>query len=201
MRKRMAAELLHTDAEGCGHTVTDGLETARLRLRVFHPDDLDALSGITRDPEVMQHIGTGKPLTRDETDFNMTRIIEAFQRRGFGRWAVVRKDNGALTGYCGLAFGHEEIGVELAYLFARSEWGRGLATEAASACLRYGFERLGLDSIAALTRHENTRSRRVMERLNMKYMRAGHYYGYDCVCYSITRDEWHADGSMYRVTR
>ncbi|MBC7930763.1 MAG: GNAT family N-acetyltransferase [Rubrivivax sp.] len=197
----MAAELLHADDEVCGHAATDGLETARLRLRMFRPEDLGALSAITRDPEVMRHIGPGEPLTREETDFNMTRIIEAFGRRGFGRWAVVRKDTGALAGYCGLSCGHEEIGVELAYLFARAEWGKGLATEAASACLRYGFERLGLDSIAALTRHENARSRRVMERLGMTYLRAGHYYGYSCVCYSIPRDEWRPDDSMYRVSR
>lgn len=197
----MAAELLHTADEQCRHANPDGLETARLRLRMFRPDDLDELSAITRDPEVMRYIGPGDPLTHDETEFNMTRIIEAFRRRGFGRWAVVKKDTGALAGYCGLSFGHEEVGVEIAYLFARSEWGKGLATEAASACLRYGFERLGLDSIAALTRHENTRSRRVMERLNMRHLRSGHYYGYSCVCYSITRDDWRPDGSMYRVVR
>ena len=197
----MAAELLHADPEQCRHAATDGLETARLRLRLFRPDDLDELAAIARDPEVMRHIGPGKPLTREETEFNMTRIIETFRRRGFGRWAVVKKDTGALAGYCGLSFGDEEVGTELAYLFARSEWGKGLATEAASACLRYGFERLGLDSIAALTRHENTRSRRVMERLGMRYVRAGHYYGYSCVCYSITRGEWQPDDSMYRVVR
>lgn len=197
----MAAELLHADAQHCGHAATDGLETARMRLRMFRPDDLDELSAITRDPEVMRYIGAGRPLTREETNFNMTRIIEGFHRRGFGRWAVVRKDNGALAGYCGLSLGHEEVGVELAYLFAREDWGEGLATEAASACLRYAFERLGLDSIAALTRHENTRSRRVMERLGMNYLRSGHYYGYSCVCYALPRDEWRPDGSMYRVIR
>jgi ribosomal-protein-alanine N-acetyltransferase len=197
----MAAELLPADAQNCGRAATSELETARLRLRMFRADDLGALSAITRDAEVMRYIGAGHPLTREETEFNMMRIIKAFRRRGFGRWAVVKKDGGALAGYCGLSFGHEEVGVELAYLFARKEWGRGLATEAASACLRYGFERLGLDSVAALTRHENTRSRRVMEQLNMRYLRCGHYYGYSCVCYSITRDEWQPDGSMYRVVK
>ena len=197
----MAAELLHADAECRERFAADTLETARLRLRMFRPDDLDALSGITRDPEVMRYIGPGEPLTRDETDLNMQSIIKAFRRRGFGRWAVVKKDAGALVGYCGLSLGHEDVGVELAYLFARTEWNKGLATEAASACMRYGFEHLGRDSIAALTRHENTRSRRVMERLGMRYQREGNYYGYNCVWYSIKRDEWRADDSMYLVGR
>ena len=197
----MAAELHHADTGQCRLASTDELETARLRLRLFRPDDLDELSAITSDPEVMRYIGPGTPLTREETEFNLTRIIETFRRRGFGRWAVIKKDTGALAGYCGLSYGDEQVGMELAYLFARSEWGKGLATEGASACMRYGFEHLGLDSMAALTRPENTRSRLVMERLKMRYIHTACHYGYSCACYSIKREEWQPDGSMYRVVR
>jgi RimJ/RimL family protein N-acetyltransferase len=184
-----------------GHTACDRLETARLLLRAFTPADLDALYRIVRDPEVMRYIGDGHPLTRAETGRNLATIISAFHRRGFGRWALVLKETGALAGYCGLSMGSQEVGVELAYLLAKSDWGRGLATEAGAACLRYGFEQLGLGSIAALTRPDNARSRRVMERLGMKYVRDSNYHGYSCVWYSISRDEWRPDGSMYRVTR
>jgi ribosomal-protein-alanine N-acetyltransferase len=192
---------LRQDVEQPGRFPGDRVETSRLRLRAFTPADLDELHLITRDPEVMRYIGDGHPLTREETERNLSRIICAFRRRGFGRWALVRKETGALAGYCGLSRGSEEFGVELAYLLAKSEWGKGLATEAASAALRYGFERLGLGAIAALTRPENARSRRVMERLNMKYVRDGNYHGYSCVWYSVSRDEWRPDGSMYRVIR
>src|SRR5947209_10018971 len=196
----MAASL-RQDGEQSGHFVADRVETSRLHLRAFTPADLDDLHLITRDPEVMRHIGDGHPLTRAETERNLTKIICAFQRRGFGRWALVRKETGALAGYCGLSLGSEEVGVELAYLLAKSEWGKGLATEAASATLRYGFGQLGLGAIVALTRPENVRSRRVMERLKMKYVGDGNYYGYSCVWYSVSRDEWRPDGSLYRVTR
>jgi ribosomal-protein-alanine N-acetyltransferase len=181
--------------------VADEIEAARLRLRMFTPEDLDALCVIAADPEVMRYIGDGKPLTREEVELNLVSIISGFRRRGFGRWAVVRKDSGALVGYCGLTYGNHEVGVEIAYMLARGEWGKGFASEAARACLRYGFELLGLDSIAGLTRPDNLRSRRVMERLGMRYVRDGQYYGYNCVCYSISRDEWRHDGSIYRVTR
>ena len=189
------------DGEESGRLAGDRLETARLMLRAFTPADVDDLYRITRDPEVMRHIGDGHPLTRAETARNLATIISAFHRRGFGRWALVLKETGALAGYCGLSMGSQEVGVELAYLLAKSEWGRGLATEAGAACLRYGFEQLGLGAIAALTRPDNTRSRRVMERLNMKYVRDGDYHGYSCVWYSISRDEWRPDGSTYRVIR
>lgn len=181
--------------------VADEIETARLRLRMFVPEDLGALAAIAADPEVMRFIGPGKPLTREEVELNLASIISGFRRRGFGRWALVRKDSGALVGYCGLTHGTQEVGVELAYLLARAEWGKGFATESARACLRYGFERLNVDSIAALTRPENFRSRRVMERVGMRFVRDDEYHGYSCVCYSISRSEFQTDGSIYRVTR
>ncbi|HEX3558396.1 MAG TPA: GNAT family N-acetyltransferase [Pyrinomonadaceae bacterium] len=190
---------LRQDVEQPEPFVADRLETARLRFRMFTPADLDDMHLITRDPEVMYHIADGHTLTREETEENLERIICAFRRRGFGRWALVRKKTGALVGYCGLTLGSEEVGVELAYMLAKSEWGKGLATEAASATLRYGFETLGLGVIAGLTRPENARSRHVMERLNMKHIRDWRYHGYSCTWYALAREEWRPDGSLYRV--
>jgi ribosomal-protein-alanine N-acetyltransferase len=198
----MVSATLHTDAgPSAGHFIADEVETSRLRLRMFEPDDLDAMSEITRDPEVMRYIGHGHPLTREETHANLANIVAAFRRRGFGRWALVLKETGALVGYCGLSNGNEEVGVELAYMLARGGWGQGLALEAGRACLRYGFERLGLQAVAGLTMHDNRRSRRVLERLGMSFVRDAHYYGFDCVQYSIARDDWRDDGSLYRVIR
>jgi ribosomal-protein-alanine N-acetyltransferase len=184
-----------------GHSAADRLETARLLLRAFTPADLDELHLITRDPEVMRYIGDGHTLSRAETGRNLSAIISAFGRRGFGRWAVVLKETGALAGYCGFGLGSEEVGVELAYLLGRFAWGRGYATEAGTACLRYGFENLGLASIAAITRPENFRSRRVMERLKMSFVEEGSYFGYSCVRYSLAREDWRPDPSPYRVIR
>jgi RimJ/RimL family protein N-acetyltransferase len=195
----MMTALQDTEDERPAPFVADEIETARLRLRMFTPEDLDAMCDIAADPEVIRYIGPGKPLTRAEVFYNLTSIINGFRRRGFGRWAVVKKESGALIGYCGLSLRNEGVGVELAYLLSRSEWGKGIATEAGRASIRYGFERLKLDSIAALTRHENSRSRRVMQRLGMRYARAGQYYGYSCVCYSISRDEWRPDASLFLV--
>ena len=196
----MVAATLHTDAGPSPETFTaDGVETSRLRLRMFRPADLDALCDITRDPEVMRYIGHGQPLTREETGDNLSRIVAAFGRRGFGRWALELKETGALVGYCGLSLGNDEVGVELAYMLARGAWGRGLALEAGRASLRYGFERLGLRSIAGLTMQDNHRSRGVLERLGMNFVGAAHFYGFDCVHYVVAREDWRADSSLYRV--
>jgi len=195
------AAILHTDAlPPSGHFRADEVETSRLRLRMFRPEDLDAMCEITSDPEVMRYIGHGHPLTCEETRQNLTRIVAAFRRRGFGRWALELKETGELAGYCGLSLGDEEVGVELAYMLARGVWGRGLALESGRACLRYGFERLNLSSIAGLTLHDNWRSRRVLERLGMSFVRDAHFYGFDCVHYAVAREDWRDDGSLYRVT-
>lgn len=177
------------------------IETSRLRLRMFALSDLDALCRVTADPEVMRFIGPGKPLTRAETEANLATIIKAFRRRGFGRWALVHKADDTLIGYCGLSAGNEAVGVEVAYMLATAYWGRGLATEAARACLRYGFAQLGLDHIAALTMPGNHRSRRVVERLGMRFVKDACYYGYDCVQYSLAREDFRHGGSLYLQRR
>jgi RimJ/RimL family protein N-acetyltransferase len=195
----VAAATLQTEAPEVGACAAAEIETARLRLRMFTPADLDRMCEITRDPEVMRFIGYGHPLSRGETQANLNMIMNAFRRRGYGRWALERRDTGALIGYCGLSSGNPDVGVELAYMLAREEWGRGLALEAGRASLRYGFETRGMDSIAGLTFHDNTRSRKVLERLGMKFIRDAHYYDFACVHYAIARADWRADDSHYRV--
>lgn len=195
----MVAATLDTVAPEVGTSVADELETARLRLRLFTPADFDRMCEITRDPQVMRYIGYGHPLTREETLTNLNMIMNGFRRRGYGRWALERRDTGALIGYCGLSSGNPEVGIEVAYMLARDEWGKGFALEAGRASLRYGFERLGVDSIAGLTFHDNRRSRAVLERLGMKFIRDANYYDFTCVHYTIARADWHNDDSSYRV--
>ncbi|HEX7313140.1 MAG TPA: GNAT family N-acetyltransferase [Pyrinomonadaceae bacterium] len=194
------AATLPTEAPVAG-AFADQLETARLRMRLFTPDDFDRMCEITSDPEVTRFIGYGVPLTREETLANLGRILDGFRRRGFGRWALERRDTGALIGYCGLSAGNPEMGIEIAYMLAREEWGQGFALEAGHASLRYGFEAVGVESIAGLTFHDNRRSRGVLERLGMKFIRDAHYYDFTCVHYAIARADWSPDGSHYRVIK
>jgi ribosomal-protein-alanine N-acetyltransferase len=192
---------LYTEAPLASALAADRVETARLRLRLFTPDDLDRLCEFTRDPEVMRYIGYGATLSREETWDNLEKIMNGFRRRGFGRWAVERRDTGALIGYCGFSTMNPELGVEVAYMLAREEWGKGLALEAGRAALRYAFETLDLDSVAGISLHENRRSRTVLERLGMKFIRDWHYFDFACVHYAIARVDWRNDDSHYRVIK
>ena len=143
-------------------------ESPRLVLREFEPADLDALAAILADPEVM-HFASGV-FTREQSLERLESWIENYRRLGFGIWAVVDKQGGALLGLCGLApqvvDGVDEV--EIGYRFRRDAWGRGYATEAAVAVRIHGFEKLGLRRVISIIEPANVRSLRVAEKNGMR---------------------------------
>lgn len=139
-------------------------------LRRQLPEDLDALWKLYCDPAVTRHIPDA-PKTRAEAREELEWHMNGHPRRPeLGLWATVLKENGEFIGRCGLLplhiGGHDEV--EVAYTIARRYWGRGLATEAAAAILRHGFEALGLDRLICLIGPENIASRRVAEKIGMQ---------------------------------
>ena len=178
------------------------IETSRLLLRMFKPEDLDDLSRIYSDADVMRYLA-GHPLTMAETSGWLNYFIAGWEQYGFGWWAVDLKESGELIGHCGLQFIHVTPEVEVTYGLDKAHWGMGMASEAARACLRYGFAELKLDRIYALADPGNIGSHRVMERVGMRYDRTEYYrddlYEGDLIYYVISRDEYHPDGSPYNL--
>jgi ribosomal-protein-alanine N-acetyltransferase len=158
------------------------LETDRLRLRTWSLDDVPAVFEIYRDPEVTHFLQT-KVHTPDDARIRIERNIERMERKGLCLWAVVVKESGQLIGACGLKH-LEDIGdIEVGYHLARWAWNKGYATEAARACLAYGFEQVKLPMIVAVVNPLNFASQRVLEKCGMKYERMGRYYDTDCKVY------------------
>lgn len=142
------------------------LETERLILRAWTLDDAPRLFEICGDAEVMKFLGTGKPYESIEQAEEFLRWATAYQKEnGFCRWAVTLKENREIIGSCGFARPHGTEEIELGYLLARKFWGKGFGTEAAAACLSYGFEKLEFREIIALTDLENVASHRVLEKI------------------------------------
>ncbi|HMF58616.1 MAG TPA: GNAT family N-acetyltransferase [Pyrinomonadaceae bacterium] len=167
------------------------LETSRLRLRKFNLEDLDTLGRIVSDPEVMKYIGVGGARDLQSAEKTIKTICSHWDKYGFGIWAVEEKASGKLIGWCGLQHLDKTPVVEVAYLLDSPYWRQGLATEAARAALRYGFENLEVDHIVAVARPENVGSYRVMEKLGMQYERAAQFYGVEVVYYAIKREEFY----------
>ncbi len=107
------------------------IETARLRLRAFTPDDLDVLSSIYGDPDAARGFITRKPKSKEETLAMLTRDIERFDKRGVGVWGMVDKENQKLMGRAALQYLDQTPEVEVSFILAKPYWRQGLATEAA----------------------------------------------------------------------
>ena len=165
------------------------IETERLRLRQFTMGDLDELAPIFGNPQVMKYLGLNcQPVPREETETALASMIRHWEQKGFGRWAVVLKENDKLIGCAGLR--SYEGTAELVYLLDEPFWGKGLATEIARACLKYGFEKHNFPQIIAFTRPGNAASRHILDKIGMRFEREDLFFGIVAVLYSISQEEF-----------
>jgi len=174
------------------------IETDRLLLRMFGPEDLDELARLFSDPNVMRYVGDGQPVNREEADKALQSIIKHWQTHGFGRWAAVDKQTREFVGFGGLRslFGTPEV----VYHLAPAHWGKGLATELGRASLRFGFEDRQFDRIVAIAKPLNSASVHVMEKLGMHFEKDARYYDIDVVEYAINRAEFEPGEMTYSLT-
>lgn len=155
------------------NTVRVVAETPRLILRHFEAADRPALSAVFGDNDVM-HFGPGVRPPAWIDAWLTDRLGLACPTPCADVWAVVERDTGSVTGYCGLFEFPDLAGrfeIEIGYRLARAWWGRGFATEAARAVRDYGFEVLSLSRLVALIDPGNRPSIRVAEKLGMRYER------------------------------
>jgi RimJ/RimL family protein N-acetyltransferase len=186
----------------------DSLRTPRLSLRRWRESDLEPFAVMNADPEVMRWFPA--TLDRAASDAMVERIEASHDARGFGLWAVevLESERGAadFVGFVGLAvprfeppFDATDPCVEVGWRLARDWWGLGIASEAAEASLRVGFDDAGLTEIVSFTVPPNLASQAVMQRLGMRY---GGVFTHPLagpgdrwaphVVYRLTVDEWRA---------
>lgn len=153
------------------------LLTDRLRLRPYRSGDVTAMYAVFGDPEVMRFSMSGGDRSIDETQTRVQKLIDHQAKFGFSLWVVEDRATGAVLGDCGLKQLEEGPEIEVGYRFAKPHWGRGYATEAAAASVRYGFGTLNLPRIVAVVAPPNTASSHVLEKIGLKYQHPAHYYG------------------------
>lgn len=146
------------------------LTTDRLRLRHFTAADAPLLVELDSDPEVMRFLTGGRPtpeaVVRGEI---LPRIQAAYDEHpGLGRWAAEELSTGAFVGWFGV---WPSAAPELGYRLRRSAWGKGYATEGSRALVRKVFTGSDAPRIVAQTMTVNARSRRVMEKCGLRYVR------------------------------
>ena len=181
------------------------LQTDRLMLRDWLPEDLVPFAAMSADPAVMATLG---PLmTQDEAAAVIGRLIDRRDQHGHTFWALERREDARFIGFCGIIRGIVDPIAnlpEVGWRLASVTWGRGYAREAAIASLNWGFDNLPDDRIWAITSVNNDRSWGLMERLGMTRhadMDFDHPNVADGsplkphITYSIRRDQWTASVS------
>lgn len=152
------------------------INTPRVHLRPWSLADHAPFAALNADADVMAHFPA--TLSRAESDTLVARITAGFAARGWGLWAAEERASGAFMGFVGLhPVGFELPGlpraddapphVEIGWRMARAHWGKGYASEAATAVLEFARVALGLPRVVSFTATENTRSEAVMRRIGM----------------------------------
>ncbi len=148
------------------------MTTERLNLRNWIDSDIKAFAEMNRDPEVMKYFP--KTYSEEETLAMVHRIRLHFDKNGFGLYAVENKMTGDFIGFTGFSIPTFESFftpcVEIGWRFKKDVWGSGYATEAAKACLKYGFETFGFTKIVSFTSSLNVNSEKLMRRIGMNYV-------------------------------
>jgi RimJ/RimL family protein N-acetyltransferase len=151
------------------------LRTPRLALRRFGPADVELLTALDGDPEVMRFLTGGQPTPRAVIeDEVLPRYLAEYARYDrLGHWAVEAAGGVGFIGWLGLspAGGDDLRQLELGWRLRRAAWGRGYATEGARALVRLAFDALGAQRVVAHTMTVNRASRRVMEKAGLRFVR------------------------------
>lgn len=149
------------------------LETPRLLLREITASDYQSFFDLNSDPEVVKYVGDGAFASLNAAK-NFLLNYDQYEKYGMGRWAVILKATEEFTGWCGLKFQPEMSPtgeVDLGYRFFRKFWGQKIASEAAMACVDYGFSTLNLKRIIGRVMQGNTASVKVLEKCGMHFVK------------------------------
>lgn len=176
------------------------IETARLLLTPMTRDELNEWTRLVfADPDVMRYHNKSSLPPDERAAKNLARHNANWSERGFGGLVIRDRTDGTLLGDVYLGPADEAGDIELGYSVGKEFWGRGIATEASRAMVRFGFEVSGLSRIAGFVIPANVGSWRVLEKCGFVFERKDHLFGLDVHCYAIEVSGYEPDGSVYRV--
>jgi len=153
------------------------LETLRIEMRAFHPDDFDDFFALDSDPRVMKYFTGGKPAPRAVVEGAMRRVLRyPALYPDLGAWYATRRDTGEFIGWFCFKYAGKSPDVEIGYRLLPDAWGQGFASEGARAMHDYGFDDLGLYRIIGVTHPGNRASQNVLMKAGLQDCGWGRYY-------------------------
>ena len=150
--------------------MTETLTTDRLVLRPFTLDDAADYWPLVSLPDVLRYTGE-QPVESVEKvrELLRARPLRDYSRHGYGRLACIEKSSGRLIGFSGLKYLEDLDQVDIGYRFLPECWGKGYASESASAAMAYGRHGLGLGRIIGMVMPDNHASARILVKLGLRY--------------------------------
>ena len=151
--------------------------TQRLKLREIRAGDVELLYSLDKDARVMRFIADGAVGTRHGAARAVARGMTYYRLYpGLGKWLAEERAGARFIGWFSLNYVPKTVEIEVGYRLLPGAWGKGYATEGASALVRYGFDRLGLYRIIGLTHPDNAASQRVLQKAGLAPAGVGRYY-------------------------
>lgn len=170
-------------------------ETERLILREILPSDADKMFDMDSDPEVHRFLGNDPVKNIDQITAAIQFIRQQYIDNGIGRWAVVSKSTDEFIGWAGLKFvtevtNHHKDFYDLGYRLIRKHWGKGYATEAAVASLKYAFEKIGTAEVFSMAESENINSINVLKKSGFKLIEKFDLDGIEHLWFQINKTDF-----------
>lgn len=169
------------------------IQTERLILRTIAETDVEGIFALDSDPAVHEFLGNKPIKTLAQAQEVVAYIRKQYKTHGIGRFAVICKHTEDFIGWSGLKYedGIREYSYyDLGYRLRKQYWGKGIATETAIASLKYGFEALKLEKIAAGADIQNIGSNRVLQKAGFKLIETFEFQNAPHNWYELTKDEW-----------
>lgn len=156
------------------------IETERLILRELLLSDVDGMFELDSNPNVHLFLGNKPVKDIQESVDQIKNIQQQYKDFGIGRWAVILKETNEFLGWSGIKFITNEINnhkdfYEIGYRFIEKHWGKGYATEAGKAFIDYAFNDMKIDAVYAYADEGNENSRRILEKLGLRYINSFKY--------------------------
>jgi len=163
--------------------------TERLLLRKFKDDDFESYYDILKQEEVSMWLGNGKRKSQED----VKRVMKYFERHwtlnDYGVWAVINRETNELIGQCGFNILEDTKETELLYAFDSKFWGKGYATEASMAAIKFLSENFKLNPIVALAYPNNDRSSNVIKKIGFEYKGMAKHFGVELLYFQLNLDK------------
>jgi RimJ/RimL family protein N-acetyltransferase len=141
--------------------------TDRIIVRRWRDEDLEAVFAVYSDEDAMRWVDDGRAITWEECEHWLVVTRNNYARYGYGMFALELKRSPGVFGFCGIVHPNGQTEPEIKYALLRSQWGKGLATEAVVGLIDYGAEQHELQYMIATTAPENTASHNVLLKSGM----------------------------------